>query len=294
MGLQYFTDAKRFLERILPILGENEILHNLILGIASRLVDLPDVHTEPVYMAAVEREGALRLAALMTPPRDLLFAAVGKPDEQDVQLIVKNLLDGNWQVPGVHAAEGSAELFASVWGAMSGMAYEVEMSLRLFDLREVRPPKPAAGFLRLAGTDDLDLTVAWMNAFETEIMGREREDTARKLTAHRIEAGDVFLWDDNGPVSMAVVVRKSAHGAVVGGVYTPPELRGRGYASCCVAGLSQAQLDAGKDYCALFTDLANPTSNHIYQMIGYQPICDFKHYVFCENVDQAASQFGIR
>ena len=91
MGLQYFTDAKRFLERILPILGENEILHNLILGIASRLVDLPDVHTEPVYMAVVEREGALRLAALMTPPRDLLFAAVGEPDERDVQLIVKNL-----------------------------------------------------------------------------------------------------------------------------------------------------------------------------------------------------------
>ncbi len=280
MGLEQFTDAKVFQERILPTLGQNEILHNLILGIASRLVEMPDVHTEPAYMAVVEREGALRLAGLMTPPRDLLFAAAGELDEEDVRLIVKDLVDDGWQVPGVHAADASAEMFARVWGELTGMAYEVEMSLRLFDLREVTAPRPAKGALRLGKADDLDLAVAWINAFEGEIIGREREDTARKLTARRIEAGEVFLWDDGGPVSMAVVVRKSAHGAMVGGVYTPPELRGRGYASCCVAGLSQAQLDAGKEYCALFTDLANPTSNHIYSEIGYRPICDFKHYVF--------------
>ena len=282
MGLKQFTDAKVFQARILPILGENEVVHNLILGIASRLVDLPDVHAGPVYMAVVEQGGMLRLAGLMTPPRDLLFAAVGQPDVEDVRLIIQSLLDGGWQVPGVNAAEAAAGMFARVWGAMSGMAYEIEMSLRLFDLREVIPPRPATGRLRLAGADDLDLAVAWTNAFETEIMGKGHEDTVRKLTAHRIDAGDVYLWEDEVPVSMAVAVRKSAHGATVGGVYTPPELRGKGYASCCVAGLSQAQLDAGKDYCALFTDLANPTSNHIYQMIGYRPVCDFKHYVFKE------------
>ncbi len=280
MGLRQFADAKAFQERILPVLGKNEILHNLILGIASRLVDLPDVHTDPAYMAVVEREGVLHLAALMTPPRDLLFAAVGEPDIEDVRSIVQSLIDGGWQVPGVHAAEASAAMFARVWGELTGMAYEVEMSLRLFDLRAVIAPRPAAGCLRLAEMGDLDLAVAWMNTFETEIMGREREDTVRKLAAHRIKAGDIFLWQDEEPVSMAVVVRKSPRGAVVGGVYTPPELRGRGYASCCVAGLSQAQLDAGKEYCALFTDLANPTSNHIYQEIGYRPICDFKHFVF--------------
>jgi len=118
--------------------------------------------------------------------------------------------------------------------------------------------------------------------FEAETIpdSKARTSIVRKLTAHRIEEGDVFLWTDIEPVSMSVVVRKTARGAVVGGVYTPPELRGRGYASSCVAGLSQAQLDKGKQYCALFTDLANPTSNHIYQAIGYKPICDFKHYVF--------------
>jgi len=61
-------------------------------------------------------------------------------------------------------------------------------------------------------------------------------------------------------------------------VYTPPEFRGRGYASALVAALSQAMLDAGYHFCTLFTDLANPTSNHIYQAIGYQPVCDTDEY----------------
>ena len=140
-----------------PTLGQNEILHNLILGIASRLVEMPDVHTEPAYMALVEREGAIRLAGLMTPPRDLLFAAVGEPDEEDVRLIVKSLVDGGWQVPGVSGANAGAAMFARVWGELTGIAYEEKMSLRLFDLREVIPPRPAKGVLRLAEADDLDL-----------------------------------------------------------------------------------------------------------------------------------------
>jgi uncharacterized protein len=283
MGLEQFTIARAFQERIIPTLGQNEIFHNLILGIASRLVDMPEVHTEAAYMAVVEGEGVLRLAALMTPLRDLIFAAARAPIEADVRLIVQNLIDGGWQVPGVHAADASATLFAQVWEKLTGMTYKVEMSLRLFDLREVIPPRPTAGHLRLAEAGDLDVVVAWMNVFEEETVGRGRLEVVRKLMRRRIDEGDVYLWVDGEPVSMSVVVRKSARGAVVGGVYTPTELRGKGYASACVAGLSQAQLDAGKEYCALFTDLANPTSNHIYQAIGYRPICDFKHFRFSDS-----------
>ncbi len=58
--------------------------------------------------------------------------------------------------------------------------------------------------------------------------------------------------------------------------------RRQGYASSCVAALSQTLLDQGRKYCFLFTDLANPTSNHIYQAIGYQPICDMNEYWFEE------------
>ncbi len=79
---------------------------------------------------------------------------------------------------------------------------------------------------------------------------------------------------------MAGKSRPTAHGISVGPVYTPPSLRGRGYATALVAELSQHLLDSGYQFTTLFTDLANPTSNSIYQKIGYQPVCDFTEYAF--------------
>ena len=90
-----------------------------------------------------------------------------------------------------------------------------------------------------------------------------------------------YLWVDEGrPVSLAGAGGLTPNGIRVGPVYTPPELRGRGYASNLVAGVSQAQLDAGRRFVFLFTDLANPTANHIYQEIGYEPVTDIDEYAF--------------
>ena len=63
-------------------------------------------------------------------------------------------------------------------------------------------------------------------------------------------------------------------------MYTPPELRGRGYASAVTAELSAELLAEGRSYCFLYTDLANPTSNRIYQTIGYEFVCDSAEYAF--------------
>ena len=81
-------------------------------------------------------------------------------------------------------------------------------------------------------------------------------------------------------MSMAARARPMTHGVVVNAVYTPPEMRGRGYASACVGHLSQHLLDSGYQFCCLFTDLSNPTSNNIYQRLGYHPVCDYDEYVF--------------
>ena len=61
-------------------------------------------------------------------------------------------------------------------------------------------------------------------------------------------------------------------------VYTPPALRRRGFASALVAAVSAVGLASGKEVCVLYTDLANPTSNSIYQKIGYRPVCDWVDY----------------
>jgi ribosomal protein S18 acetylase RimI-like enzyme len=74
--------------------------------------------------------------------------------------------------------------------------------------------------------------------------------------------------------------RVPPNGIRVNAVYTPPRLRGRGYATACVAALSSAQLRAGRRYCFLFTDLANSTANEIYQRIGYVAVGDVDQHEF--------------
>ena len=90
-----------------------------------------------------------------------------------------------------------------------------------------------------------------------------------------------MIWEKKGiPVSMAGYAGPTPNGIRIGAVYTPPEQRKKGYASAVTGGLSQHMLDLGYRFCFLFTDLLNPTSNHIYQQIGYKPVCDVDRYVF--------------
>jgi predicted GNAT family acetyltransferase len=73
---------------------------------------------------------------------------------------------------------------------------------------------------------------------------------------------------------MAGFSRPTKTGVSVSSVYTPPAFRKRGYASALVASLSALALENGKKFCTLYTDLSNPTSNSIYQKIGYDVVAD--------------------
>ena len=95
----------------------------------------------------------------------------------------------------------------------------------------------------------------------------------------------LYLWVDGAgqPVTMVGYQGPTPHGMRIGPVYTPPAQRRKGYASACTAAVTQYLLDGGRQFCFLFTDLANPTSNHIYQEIGYQPVVDVEMYSFGES-----------
>ena len=79
---------------------------------------------------------------------------------------------------------------------------------------------------------------------------------------------------------MNLVGRPTKNGISVSGVYTPKDFRKNGYASALVACTSQKMLDAGKTFCVLYTDTANPMSNKIYQQLGYKEIATSKDFIF--------------
>lgn len=138
--------------------------------------------------------------------------------------------------------------------------------------------------MRTADHGDRDLLTRWLAAFNTEALGQSVDVVGMGQFADRWIARQgrtMYLWVVDGrAVSMVGVSGETPNGIRVAPVYTSPELRGRGYASALTAATTQRQLDDGKRYCFLFTDLANPTSNHIYQVIGYEAVSDAADYRF--------------
>ncbi len=280
MKLTRYEAAAAFLARAEAWLEQNEAANNLIVGIAVRLAEHPDRIKQPPFLATVEANGALVAAAVMTPPHRVLLYSAGGADPAPLHLIADDLQAGGWCVPGVMAASATSEAFVRLWSAATGCAHCPALRERAYELRHVIPPAAAPGRLRPATETDLPLAADWTYRFMQDAGLPGTAEEAYEIAAQRIDDRDLFLWDDGGPVSMAAKTRHTTHGIVVSLVYTPRELRGRGYASACVAALSQKLLDAGWEFCALFTDLANPTSNDIYQRIGYRPVCDFNEYDF--------------
>jgi predicted GNAT family acetyltransferase len=259
-------------------LARDEVTNGLILGVALRLKHDPARFEHAPFLVTVQAGDALVAAGVMTPPYGLLvYTAVDEP-RPALRLIADALVAEKWPLPTVNGVAAVSRAFAEVWQTLTGGTVTPLMALRVFELRTVTPLPLPPGHFRPATAADTDLVLAWYDAFHAEAVPNE---AAPRLThvERAIAEGSVYLWEDGGrPVSLAGKGRRTAHGTSVGPVYTPPALRGRGYASACVAALSQQILDEGKHFCILFTDLANPTSNHIYQQIGYRPVCDFAEY----------------
>jgi predicted GNAT family acetyltransferase len=282
MNLRVFGSAAEFLEHVEPTLLANEAENSLILGVALRLRDGHAFGDEPPFLACVEGDGEVVTIVARTPPYNLLVREERENDNA-FELVAARLHDGGGRLPGVHGRHSDASRFANVWGQMTGVRSKIAMEQRLYKLTEVLVPADVPGRVRLAVSGDRDLLVPWVRAFADEAIGGAPHPDPVGLVERLMEAQALVVWDHDGPVSMASGNRPTTNGIAINLVYTPPERRGNGYASACVAALSRRQLDAGKRFCTLFADLGNPTSNALYQRVGYRPIADFVEIRFRED-----------
>jgi uncharacterized protein len=130
--------------------------------------------------------------------------------------------------------------------------------------------------LRIAVESDLPTVIPWAIAFHQEARTGNPIDPARTVREDVINQR-LVVWDDGGAVSMATWAGRTDRSVRIGIAYTPPERRGRGYASACVAALTQRLLGDGVAFCCINTDLTNSTTNKIYPAIGYRPVCDISN-----------------
>jgi uncharacterized protein len=269
--------AAEFLAKAGDWLEQAEAENNLILGIAAFFASYSgQVQAEPYFLTAQDDDMVVA-AALMTPPHRLLITRMPDPA---VTLLAEHLLAERASVPGVLGPRECARLFTENWVGRTGSSSRVKMRERIYACESVISPMSSRGYLRTATRDDEPLLFEWAGEFCREAKIDDETAYTQAQIPRLIAKEWLYVWDDGEPVSMADLRRETAHGIAVSLVYTPPRWRNKGYASSCVASLTKRMLDNGKRFCCLFTDLANPTSNSIYQRIGYGEICDVDDWTF--------------
>jgi predicted GNAT family acetyltransferase len=278
-------DAARFLREAEPLLLADEARHNLLLGIAGTIRDTP-AHYPERNLWLVREGGEVIGAALQTPPYNLILARPRAP--QALEPLARAVADD--EVPGVVGNTPEVEEFAEVWSDLTGRPAHANMRQGVYALERVEPPAAVSGSARVATAADRELVLRWWIAFGDEVFheGGPGHERAEATVDHRLasESGGILLWEDGGAtVSLAGWGGPTPNGIRVGPVYTPRELRGHGYATALTAELSRGLLDGrlfegGRRFCFLYTDLANPTSNAIYERIGYRRVAESAEIVF--------------
>ncbi|MGW2275889.1 GNAT family N-acetyltransferase [Streptomyces yangpuensis] len=214
-------------------------------------------------------DGDVRGALVCTPPYPLQLGALPAEAVRALadELAAEPLLAG---LRGINARRADADALATAWGRPTVVAEEH----RLYRLAGLIAPHPApTGRARVATADDLPLLAEWLEAFHTEVQIPAGPSEAQ--VRDRLSYGGFLLWEDGGaPVSLAAHSRPIGSTSRIGPVYTPPGLRGHGYAAGVTHAASEAAYAAGASEVVLFTDLANPTSNGVYLRLGYVPVED--------------------
>jgi uncharacterized protein len=274
------VEARRaFARAITPYLAKREAENNLQLGVLDHVA--AGRFTAATLLLAEDAHGDTAAVLMRTPPHALLVAAGDVPAAREA--LLSALLDDAERLPGMVGPLPDVEGAAAWWSAHTGAHARRRMHQGVYRLRAVKRSDRAAGRLRAAEERDRYLVIPWLDAFGREALDGTATDAARVWDSFQGESvRRLYLWEtpEGRSVSLAAVSGRTPNGVRISSVYTPPEERRRGYASALVAALSRSELESGTRFCFLYTDLANPTSNHIYRDVGYERVGEAAEYVF--------------
>lgn len=287
MEIIQYQDPLVFQEICLGYLVMREAENNLVLGILANIISR-EYSDHETYLALVKDAGKIQAVVLCTVPWPALISYENPPPNDNVcKAILEDLREALQD--DFCGISGNKEFISSllpIWKEISGEEAVLKMSMQIYKLEYVRPVRGVPGRMRSVMERDRNILEKWYAEFHNEIQNTEpdQEYVQKQIEAYLL--GDPHLrgmkiWEVDGqPVSMAGYTGPTPNGIRIGAVYTPPDQRRKGYASALTAGLSQFLLDMGFKFCFLYADLLNPTSNHIYQEVGFQPVCEAERYLF--------------
>lgn len=274
MEWKWYQEIGGYMEKARPLLEKREDLYSLFLGV---LGQIDQGRYDTFFLGLAEDAQGIAALALMTPPHPLQLIVCR--EGADVEALAANeFRNAEIEVPGVIGDKGAAERFAKAWGGLA----ETAMDQGLYRIDAVRKKlAKSPGSWRVANRLDAQLLIEWYLLFAEDTgIGNPAPEEAKEKIDDFILRKEVFLWEDGGrAVSCMKKARPSKHGITVSFVFTPKELRKKGYARTLVAEVTEELLNE-YDFAMLYTDLANGTSNKIYQEIGYEQIANPVHLKF--------------
>ena len=262
-----------FLRHAEAFLEQHEAENNILLGRASSLRAGTLTLSAAPLLATVEHEGTIRLAALRTPPHDLILT---RADEPVLQVLATALHDGGCGLPGVTGPARTAATFARIWAAGH---CTVKTRQQIHRCEQLLPLEPANGHLRAATPDETAMLARWAVAHADDMGAPLSLQAAHRFVVRHITDDRLFVWDDGKPVSMATVGPTTRRTVSLPLAYTPPEHEGRGYDHSCIGATTRRLLRAGHTQCLLHTSGSDPRGVS-YQRLGYQPVCETSAWRF--------------
>jgi len=268
-----FDDAEKVLADAGAFLASAPVENGLILALLAQRVAYPE--PGQYWVARDDRSGAVYGVAFRSPVGFRVTLTPMAPAV--VRAVVDAIADDDVELPGASGEAATAAAFAGHWAERRRAPVRPVDGQRLYEISELTMPTGVPGAMRGASVDDQDLLVEWVGDFEVEI-GERRSSDLDEFVERRL--ADFRVWcDDGAPVCIAAVTNPQAGVVRIGPVFTPPDRRGHGYAAALVGSMSRDALAAG-NRCTLYTDLTNPTSNAIYQRLGYRVVSEQLRYEF--------------
>jgi predicted GNAT family acetyltransferase len=283
MEVTFHENIERFYDLAFKFLLEHEPSNALLFSILNTIKINPFRYgKEKALLMDVSKRGEIKFIALQTPPHNLVLSYSEEPNA--LKYLIESMLDRHIELPGVLGPAQLTKTFVELWYHEKRLEPRLVMNERLYKLNNVE--EKYLGNHEFIESDEIftSLIQKWAREFMLEALPEsEHENSAdfnKKIETMVVEGEFYLLLDQGIPVTMARKAGKTPNGNMINFVYTPPDIRRRGHATECVAKLSKMLLEKGNAYCFLFTDLMNPTSNSIYQKIGFKAVIDVDQYEF--------------
>jgi predicted GNAT family acetyltransferase len=268
-NVHIFQDCQQYIDTCTAFMAADPFTTNVIgVHVSGILAGSRIQGANDIFIALLDLNNVVGMA-MHTPPHNLFISRMSGTAASE---LAKFLFKSNHAIPGVTGEKTAVTAFKETWNDLTHTITAVLTQTRMYRLDRLSTPTGVEGSARAATSKDIDLVRQWLTDFTNEATPHNLAHDIDITSKRRINGGEIQLWaNEREIVSLAGCSSAVCGVSRIGPVYTPKEFRGHGYGSAVTAAATQSAFDRGAQYVALYTDLSNPTSNAIYQSIGYIP-----------------------